>query len=216
MALYSRVKTWVSEVLTSTDLNAEFNAVQSSVNAVDTAQISANAVTTAKIADLNVTTGKLADAAVSTAKLADNSVTSGKVSFYSTIVLTSQKRRVVEAYTVPSSSSLGNFGIVIPRGPSAAALTATLVEVCFMLTGSVARTFTVYRNRPTWTSDKIQTDPFGTGIATTLATMATTSSDYTVRTQSFANSALLSGDILFATINTASTVSVSFTYDIDY
>lgn len=51
---YTRVKTWAAgEVLTHTDLNAEFDAVQADANAKDGADLNAGTVTTTRLASPN-------------------------------------------------------------------------------------------------------------------------------------------------------------------
>lgn len=90
MGFYNRLKTWTKEKLLAADLNAEFDAVQSAVNEIETAQIANGAITGPKladaaitfpkIADSQVTGSKIADEAISTAKIQDGAVTSEKLS----------------------------------------------------------------------------------------------------------------------------------------
>lgn len=76
-------------VISSTEMNANFAAVQAAVNAIDSdklvdgavtaGKLGSSAVTSAKIATGAVTADKLASDAVTTAKILDANVTSGKL-----------------------------------------------------------------------------------------------------------------------------------------
>lgn len=76
---YTRQKIWGTEILTSDDLNGEFDEVQASVNQVDAEQINDNAIGQNHIQVAAVTSEKIADDAISTRHLQDGSVTLAKV-----------------------------------------------------------------------------------------------------------------------------------------
>lgn len=216
MGIYTQVTTYADgNTLTAAQLNGEFQAIAASTNTVDSAQIATAAVTTAKIADLNVTTGKLADLAVTTAKIVDNAVTSAKVSFYSSIVLTSQKRRVVFTLGSDGGANLANFGVLIPKKSDGSAQTGTLVELAVMCSNSSARTYTLYKRAPTITAGGlITTDPFATSGATVMFS-STPGAAFGIRTNTFSVSTMTSGDTLFMA-NTGDPTTVTITVDFDY
>lgn len=74
MGKYSRVKVWGTEVLLSTDLNGEFDAVRSSVNSVAEEQLVDGAVSTVKIANGAVTTSQIGARAVTSDRIAVGNV----------------------------------------------------------------------------------------------------------------------------------------------
>lgn len=75
MAKYLRLKQWISEVLFSADLNAEFDAVRDAVNSVSSEQIEQGAVGATQLSANAVETDKIKAKAVTGDKLADNATT---------------------------------------------------------------------------------------------------------------------------------------------
>ena len=82
MGKYTRVKTWGSEVLRSSDLNAEFDAARGAINNVAEEQIVDGAVTANKFGNGSVTNAKLAARSVTGDKIAVDGVIEENLSLH--------------------------------------------------------------------------------------------------------------------------------------